>query len=563
MPSIDLKESFLKFLDTTEPLEMIDIFESIRTITPTYESLKEKVLPMLPYSKKSLFTILDKRFSRYEKVTVPSNILISGGGPCGLRAAVEAAMLGHQVTLIELRTLFSRHNVLKMFSNLTEDLMDFGLKIWIPTFKPHGHSHIGTKELQLVLLKVALMLQVKVHFGFGVCGIIDPIMLKTINMEQSNLKGLDQHKWKVWTLPTDQAKQYLKLKASKVVELDDLTPGETDIYQFEKISKVDYFEKYLSKDGAIIRHPFENETEWNLFHQSKIIDFDSLIVAEGESSKLIRNLGFDRKLQRFSQAIGIVINMNFSKTVKENKLQEFVLTRQSALWKSTALGPLADQNLKLESLEYMRGTTNHFFAAATKIKELKEYGVIAEVKSTVKETLQADNVNFDKLREMGRLIAKVCGVHQDAEYCDKNGIQMFDFSARGVCVQTHQWLNSVDEHVMDALVVPVGDTFQNPYWPQGLGINRGFHSAIDGVWAAHLSAISNGDKQLVDGERKNAFLTSEWSVFMDNTVISGHEWKTDPLYRYHPALFLSRYNNETAIQTLPPRFVDAVLKKDQ
>ena len=35
------------------------------------------------------------------------------------------------------------------------------------------------------------------------------------------------------------------------------------------------------------------------------------------------------------------------------------------------------------------------------------------------------------------------------------------------------------------LVLPVGDALQEPFWPQGLGINRGILNAQDACWAAH------------------------------------------------------------------------------
>ena len=31
-----------------------------------------------------------------------------------------------------------------------------------------------------------------------------------------------------------------------------------------------------------------------------------------------------------------------------------------------------------------------------------------------------------------------------------------------------------------------GDALLEPFWPQGLGSNRGFHSALDAVWAVHV-----------------------------------------------------------------------------
>ena len=36
---------------------------------------------------------------------------------------------------------------------------------------------------------------------------------------------------------------------------------------------------------------------------------------------------------------------------------------------------------------------------------------------------------------------------------------------------------------MDAetLVMPIGDALQSPFWPQGLGVNAGFHSALNAL----------------------------------------------------------------------------------
>jgi len=36
-------------------------------------------------------------------------------------------------------------------------------------------------------------------------------------------------------------------------------------------------------------------------------------------------------------------------------------------------------------------------------------------------------------------------------------------------------------------ILPVGDSVMEPFWPQGLGSNRGFHTALDAAWAVHLT----------------------------------------------------------------------------
>ena len=35
-------------------------------------------------------------------------------------------------------------------------------------------------------------------------------------------------------------------------------------------------------------------------------------------------------------------------------------------------------------------------------------------------------------------------------------------------------------------VFPIGDAILEPFWPQGLGSNRGFHSAMDAIWSVHV-----------------------------------------------------------------------------
>ena len=42
------------------------------------------------------------------------------------------------------------------------------------------------------------------------------------------------------------------------------------------------------------------------------------------------------------------------------------------------------------------------------------------------------------------------------------------------------------------LVLSVGDALQEPFWPEGLGINRGMHNALDACWAANKWGEARG-----------------------------------------------------------------------
>lgn len=69
--------------------------------------------------------------------------LVVGAGPCGLRAAVELALLGARVVLVEKRTKFSRHNVLHLWPFTIHDLRALGAKKFYGRFCTGTLDHIS------------------------------------------------------------------------------------------------------------------------------------------------------------------------------------------------------------------------------------------------------------------------------------------------------------------------------------------------------------------------------------------------------------------------------------
>lgn len=74
---------------------------------------------------------------------VCSQCLVVGAGPCGLRAAVELALLGARVVLVEKRTKFSRHNVLHLWPFTIHDLWALGAKKFYGRFCTGTLDHIS------------------------------------------------------------------------------------------------------------------------------------------------------------------------------------------------------------------------------------------------------------------------------------------------------------------------------------------------------------------------------------------------------------------------------------
>ncbi|KAA0189158.1 hypothetical protein HAZT_HAZT008208, partial [Hyalella azteca] len=101
-------------------------------------------------------------------------VLIIGCGPCGLRTAIEAQLLGAQVVVVEKRDRFSRNNVLHLWPFVITDLKALGAKKFYGKFCAGSIDHISIRQLQCILLKVALLLGVRVFEGLGFEELIPP-----------------------------------------------------------------------------------------------------------------------------------------------------------------------------------------------------------------------------------------------------------------------------------------------------------------------------------------------------------------------------------------------------
>nr|XP_060462014.1 F-actin-monooxygenase MICAL2 isoform X9 [Panthera onca] len=161
-----------------------------------YSKLKSKVTT---WKAKALWYKLDKRGSHKEykrgKSCMNTKCLIVGGGPCGLRTAIELAYLGAKVVVVEKRDTFSRNNVLHLWPFTIHDLRGLGAKKFYGKFCAGSIDHISIRQLQLILFKVALMLGVEIHVNVEFVKVLEP------PEDQENQKiG-----WRAEFLPADHA----------------------------------------------------------------------------------------------------------------------------------------------------------------------------------------------------------------------------------------------------------------------------------------------------------------------------------------------------------------------
>uniref|UniRef100_A0A8C9RYW9 F-actin monooxygenase n=1 Tax=Scleropages formosus TaxID=113540 RepID=A0A8C9RYW9_SCLFO len=140
-----------------------------------YSRLKAKVTS---WKAKGLWSKLDKRAVHKEykkgKACIGTKCLIIGGGPCGLRTAIELALLGAKAVVIEKRDTFSRNNVLHLWPYTIHDLRGLGAKKFYGKFCAGSIDHISIRQLQLMLLKIALIVGVEIHVNVEFIKLLEP-----------------------------------------------------------------------------------------------------------------------------------------------------------------------------------------------------------------------------------------------------------------------------------------------------------------------------------------------------------------------------------------------------
>ncbi|XP_044042460.1 protein-methionine sulfoxide oxidase mical3a-like [Siniperca chuatsi] len=142
---------------------------------PLYQPIKQR---LNYWRANALWAKLDRRASQqeYQRTRVCNNTtcVIIGAGPCGLRTAVELSFMGARVVLLEKRDSFSRNNVLHLWPFTIHDLRGLGAKKFHGKFCAGSIDHISIRQLQLVLLKVALLLGVEVHVNVEFKNLVEP-----------------------------------------------------------------------------------------------------------------------------------------------------------------------------------------------------------------------------------------------------------------------------------------------------------------------------------------------------------------------------------------------------
>ncbi|KAL6437477.1 hypothetical protein ACFW04_005150 [Cataglyphis niger] len=379
-------------------------------INQFYPKLKAK---LRSWKAQALWKKFDQRANHKcynrSKACPNTRVLIIGGGPCGLRTAIEAQLLGAKVVVIEKRDRMSRNNVLHLWPFVIQDLRGLGAKKFFGKFCAGSIDHISIRQLQCILLKVALILGVEFHESVSFESLIEP----PENQEDGKIG------WRAKTLPVD--------------------------------------------------HPVSQ------------YEFDVLIGADGKRNTLE---GFKRKEFRGKLAIAITANFINKRTEAEARVEE--ISGVAFIFNQKFFKELyQDTGIDLENIVYYKDDT-HYFVMTAKKHSLIDKGVILQDHADTAKLLAKENVDREALMLYAREAAEFSTEYQmmnmefAVNHYGQPDVAMFDFTSMYAAENASRVLK---RHGHNLLMILVGDSLLEPFWPTGSGCARGFLSSLDAGWA--------------------------------------------------------------------------------
>jgi len=114
-------------------------------------------------------------------------------------------------------------------------------------------------------------------------------------------------------------------------------------------------------------------------------------------------------------------------------------------------------------------------------------------------------------------------------------VQIFDFSESRRMASAAEIVTAVSGQPRPSplLVVSGGDALQEPFWPEGLGVNRGVNNVQDSVWAInqwqHVRGNADGQQRVVEERQK---LYEAFSLLMSGNnkrVLQGYDPRTNSM----------------------------------
>ncbi|EDQ88761.1 uncharacterized protein MONBRDRAFT_26045 [Monosiga brevicollis MX1] len=273
-----------------------------------------------------------------------------------------------------------------------------------------------------------------------------------------------------------------------------------------------------------------------------------LLDASGASDGVTDGLGFKRNVMSTSAALGLVAHWTKGRSQQERDMEEFSWSRQ---YNQALFGKLRALGADLENCVYYCSST-HYFIMTPKRQSLLDFGVLREPRSSSSELVKSDNLDQAKLREYARMVAAFFQLPNTCPFAEETGgAMLFDFSSRRAVTRACQVLTDSNSG-QQVVVMPVGDALLEPFWPEGLGINRGFHSALDAIWVIqeYFASGHSQDTEALISARDDLFaILKGLSAFTKANIVAPNvrAYDLQPETRYKVWAARSRPDTDSAM----------------
>ena len=218
---------------------------------------------------------------------------------------------------------------------------------------------------------------------------------------------------------------------------------------------------------------------------------DVLVDASGARCELFEGVGLTHSVAlKTSRAICCVVHLVNGKTPEEMRLQESTWSQQ---YHQPIFAKLAADGVTLQNFVYYRSTGAfasspvHYFVMTTELDALATARVLHSTSpANGSEPTAASNVDVTRLESYARRAIAAFVPPLAAHPLVPAALSLFDFSERKqsnraaiLAPAASLGGGSTAKGPSRVLVTRVGDALQEPFWPEGLGINRGFLHALD------------------------------------------------------------------------------------
>jgi hypothetical protein len=457
---------------------------------------------------------IDAKLKPYEDIQEEArkqSVVVVGAGPGGLVAAMESALQGATVTVIEKRNYLSRNNILHLWPYTMNYLTLSAAKIFYPKFGAGGLDHIGTQQLQRLLIKINLILGVKFYCGYSF---------------EELYTNDDQ------TILTRCTPEISNLKCTYLIGADGTSSTVVQKYDFPRRSFVgslcigitfNFKNCHTSDEVAITEF-----AKASLYHQAYFqelqdkynICLENLVYYRGETHYFVMTI---KKNSLFDRGVFKEEKSNYEELIDPSNLIEEKLI---AVARDTATFVGIPETCEIETNHLGKADVQLFdFSQRVQAEECVKYIEISKEPKVSENQSKVEVQNHSTTSE-----------HTEAGNKSNHDVQEAPQEHIEASNKTDQ--EKSDEKPTEPEIIPtpnsliitiIGDALLEPFWPLGTGCNHAVLSALDAAWITNQLSTNKPISEILN-IRKRAYIRMKSSL--DTNFKEPFKTDLNPTIRY-------------------------------